>query len=123
MLPDSPAPPDSQNNKRFEHPATGPSKIDAKIRFPMQLDMTPYTTRARRKTISKLAPDGVSKTATRPSGLYMYDLLSVVVHMGQISSGHYVSYSRENGQVGYIPSPSLGFRRAWKKEEVLVSRG
>lgn len=53
----------------------------------------------------------------------MYDLLSVVVHMGQISSGHYVSYSRENGQVGYIPSPSLGFRRAWKKEEVLVSRG
>lgn len=62
----------------------------------MQLDMTPYTTRARRKN-TKAAADGASKAKT--SGLYMYDLLSVVQHHGQISSGHYVSYSRENGQV------------------------
>lgn len=81
--------------KRFEHSATGSSKIDTKIRFPMQLDMTPYTTRARRKN-AKASGDGAGKGKT--SGLYMYDLLSVVQHHGQISSGHYVSYSRENGQ-------------------------
>lgn len=73
----------------------------------MQLDMTPYTTRARQKTVSKLAPDGISKITSRPSGLYLYDLLSVVVHKGQISSGHYVSYSRENGQVGFFISPPI----------------
>lgn len=73
----------------------------------MQLDMTPYTTRARRKTISKLAPDGVSKITSRLSGLYLYDLLSVVVHKGQLTSGHYVSYSRENGQVGFLYSPPI----------------
>ncbi|KAG0128448.1 hypothetical protein HOY82DRAFT_621803 [Tuber indicum] len=83
--------------KRFEHGSTKSSKIDTKIRFPMQLDMTPYTTRAKRK-----AKDGSTdcgpKSSLKGHGPYLYDLLSVVVHTGQINSGHYINFSRENGQ-------------------------
>ncbi|KAI5855442.1 hypothetical protein BZA05DRAFT_443093 [Tricharina praecox] len=75
--------------KRFEHSANGvSSKIDADIRYPLELDMTPYTTRAKRKS-------GQESRSFKP---YVYDLLSVVVHKGEINSGHYISYCRENGQ-------------------------
>jgi ubiquitin carboxyl-terminal hydrolase 22/27/51 len=53
--------------------------------------MTPYTTRAKRK-----AKEGGETRSHKP---YVYDLLSVVVHKGEINSGHYISYCRENGQV------------------------
>lgn len=53
----------------------------------MQLDMTPFTTRAKRKAVS---PRGIKP--------YIYDLLSVVVHKGEINSGHYISYARKDGQ-------------------------
>ncbi|KAA8913921.1 hypothetical protein FN846DRAFT_897065 [Sphaerosporella brunnea] len=76
--------------KRFEHGPSGSSKIDADIRFPLELDMTPYTTRAKRK-----AKEGGEPRSHKP---YVYDLLSVVVHKGEINSGHYISYCRENGQ-------------------------
>ncbi|KAL7270761.1 hypothetical protein RUND412_006511 [Rhizina undulata] len=81
--------------KRFEHSATGkdPTKVDTKIRFPIKLDMTPFTTRSKRK--SKAGRQLGEKRARRS---YIYDLLSVVVHKGQINSGHYVNYCTENGQ-------------------------
>lgn len=79
--------------QRFEHSASGvSSKIDADIRYSLELDMTPYTTRAKRKT-------GQDTRSFKP---YVYDLISVVVHKGEINSGHYISYCRENGQVGTI---------------------
>jgi ubiquitin carboxyl-terminal hydrolase 22/27/51 len=54
--------------------------------------MTPFTTRAKRK-----AKEGDKES--RPVKPYIYDLLSVVVHKGEINTGHYSSYCRENGQV------------------------
>ncbi|KAF8250268.1 cysteine proteinase [Wilcoxina mikolae CBS 423.85] len=77
--------------KRFEHSANGSSKIDVAIRFPLELDMTPFTTRAKRK-----AKEGEKES--KPVKPYIYDLLSVVVHKGEINTGHYSSYCRENGQ-------------------------
>lgn len=54
--------------------------------------MTPFTTRAKRKM-----KEGERKPlAVKP---YIYDLFSVVVHKGEINSGHYINYCRENGQV------------------------
>ncbi|KAI5813821.1 hypothetical protein BZA77DRAFT_320403 [Pyronema omphalodes] len=74
--------------KRFEHSSNTSSKIDAPIRFPLELDMTPYTTRAKRK----------AKAATGLPGQVLYDLLSVVVHKGEINSGHYICYCRDKEQ-------------------------
>lgn len=79
--------------QRFEHSNSGSAKIEANIRFPMELDMTPFTTRAKRK--------GKPTEAERVKGFkpYVYDLLSVVVHKGEINSGHYINFAREGGQV------------------------
>jgi ubiquitin carboxyl-terminal hydrolase 22/27/51 len=55
--------------------------------------MTPFTTRAKRK--AKVNGDSVSSK----SRTYIYDLINVVVHKGEINSGHYISYCRDNGQV------------------------
>jgi len=57
----------------------------------MQLDMKPYTTRAKKRA-SKLAEEGRS---LKP---ILYDLLSVVVHKGEINSGHYIMYARHQEQ-------------------------
>ncbi|KAI5806273.1 hypothetical protein EDC01DRAFT_639370, partial [Geopyxis carbonaria] len=82
--------------KRFEHSASGSSKIEGHISFPMHLDMTPYTGRARRKPAAASAED--PQPAARSSKPFKYDLLSVVVHKGEINSGHYISYARHGGQ-------------------------
>ena len=58
--------------------------------FPLQLDMSPYTTRAVH----------ARKTATSElKRSCIYDLATVVVHIGKINGGHYVSYCREGPQV------------------------
>ncbi|KAK0610448.1 ubiquitin carboxyl-terminal hydrolase-like protein [Bombardia bombarda] len=62
------------------------AKIDTPVHFPLQLNMLPYTNRAQVKDNSELA-----RSAT-------YDLLSVVVHVGEIDTGHYVSYCRVGDQ-------------------------
>jgi ubiquitin carboxyl-terminal hydrolase 22/27/51 len=69
----------------------------------MQLDMTPFTTRAKRK--------GKLSEAEKAKGFkpYIYDLLSVVVHKGEINSGHYIIYARENGQVKDPVPPYVRF--------------
>ncbi|KAK9352465.1 hypothetical protein V1523DRAFT_248446 [Lipomyces doorenjongii] len=56
--------------KRFEH-ALKSNKIDDHVPFPMQLDMTPYTTNSRSKK------------------RYVYELFGVVCHQGKINTGHY----------------------------------
>ncbi|KAF8468917.1 hypothetical protein BDZ91DRAFT_656190 [Kalaharituber pfeilii] len=82
--------------KRFEHSAYGSSKIDTRVRFPIQLDMTPFTTRAKRKPPG--TKNGGSAQSQGPPMTFMYELLTVVVHHGQINTGHYISYSRSGGQ-------------------------
>ncbi|KAK7207135.1 hypothetical protein BZA70DRAFT_270573 [Myxozyma melibiosi] len=56
--------------KRFEHSLKS-NKIDDHVPFPVEIDMTPYTTRERSKK------------------RYTYELLGVVCHQGKINTGHY----------------------------------
>ncbi|KAK3313921.1 ubiquitin carboxyl-terminal hydrolase-like protein [Apodospora peruviana] len=65
------------------------AKIDTPVHFPLQLNMLPYTNRAK-------APDGKENYELARS--CTYDLLSVVVHVGEIDTGHYVSYCRVGDQ-------------------------
>jgi ubiquitin carboxyl-terminal hydrolase 22/27/51 len=76
--------------KRFEHGYVekkkvkqASQKIDDFIEFPMELDMTPYTSNYN---------EGKQNTKQ------MYSLFSVVQHVGSMESGHYTSYVKHNGQ-------------------------
>lgn len=66
------------------------SKIDTGVRFPLQLNMLPYTQRVRSRD---------SRENLELERSCTYDLLSVVVHVGEIETGHYVSYCRVGDQV------------------------
>lgn len=66
------------------------TKIDLKVSFPLQINMLPYTNRAR--TQDNRENFELARSCT-------YDLLSVVVHVGTIDTGHYISYSRVGSQV------------------------
>ncbi|KAI0127967.1 hypothetical protein BJ170DRAFT_723400 [Xylariales sp. AK1849] len=65
------------------------SKIDTPVQFPLTLNMLPYTTKGRKADGRESQELG--RTCT-------YDLLSVVVHVGEIDTGHYVSYCRVGEQ-------------------------
>ncbi|KAG8890768.1 hypothetical protein FRB98_004813 [Tulasnella sp. 332] len=71
--------------KRFKHDATA-TKIDNYVRFPATLNMAPYTTMA-----SGANPD---PARLGPSALYEYELFAVVIHEGQVNSGHYTNFAR-----------------------------
>jgi len=68
------------------------AKIDTPVQFPLQLNMLPYTSRGR-------GHDGKENFELARS--CTYDLLSVVVHVGEIDTGHYVSYCRVGDQVSF----------------------
>ncbi|KAI1760921.1 ubiquitin carboxyl-terminal hydrolase [Hypoxylon sp. FL1150] len=65
------------------------SKISTKVQFPLQLNMLPYTTLGRTPEVKD--SQELSRSCT-------YDLLSVVEHVGEIDTGHYVTYSRVGDQ-------------------------
>ena len=92
--------------KRFSHSKTlaQSSKVETKIRFPLSLDLTPYTSSSSSKSKTDKLPNGTSainNTDSKPNGEEteppdpVYELSSVVVHKGKIDNGHYVSYSRQ----------------------------
>jgi ubiquitin carboxyl-terminal hydrolase 22/27/51 len=60
--------------------------------------MLPYTNRARGQDTRESFE--LARSCT-------YDLLSVVVHVGEIETGHYKSYCRVGDQVGSVPSSSV----------------
>jgi len=66
------------------------AKIDTPVHFPLQLNMLPYTSRARTQDVKENYE--LARSCT-------YDLLSVVVHVGEMDTGHYVSYCRVEDQV------------------------
>ncbi|EFQ87101.1 hypothetical protein CFE70_005511 [Pyrenophora teres f. teres 0-1] len=83
--------------KRFEHTKSTSSKIETPVRFPVKLDIHPYTTAhkaAMRAAKTSGAPPS-NHNVNSPTNALVYELSSVVVHKGKIDSGHYVSYSRE----------------------------
>jgi ubiquitin carboxyl-terminal hydrolase 22/27/51 len=85
--------------QRYEQTKLNAQKLDTKLNFPLQLDMTPYTSRsyAKRKKglpreVDPSEPVGTAPLAARSPG--WYDLSTVVVHIGKIDSGHYVCFCR-----------------------------
>jgi ubiquitin carboxyl-terminal hydrolase 22/27/51 len=64
-------------------------KLDAMVRFPLELDMTAYTS----QTI------GQGKRPP-PHPEYLYTLFAVIVHHGTLHSGHYTCYVRQSGCAG-----------------------
>ncbi|KAI7852109.1 hypothetical protein BDC45DRAFT_588647 [Circinella umbellata] len=76
--------------KRFEHGISA-SKIEAKIKFPVDLDMTPYTTHGKQQQKSK----NPSITTDNPN---LYTLFAVINHQGKIDTGHYTMFSKHRGE-------------------------
>ena len=91
--------------KRFRHEKTlaTSSKVETKIRFPLTLDLTPYSSSSSSKSkAADPAMPPVKDSDSKPSdpseeesSSAVYELSSVVVHKGKIDNGHYVSYSRQ----------------------------
>lgn len=69
------------------------AKIDTQVQFPLSLSMLPYTNRARSADAKEQYE--LSRSCT-------YDLMSVVVHVGEIDTGHYISYCRVGDQVSHF---------------------
>ncbi|EGD93422.1 ubiquitin C-terminal hydrolase Ubp8 [Trichophyton tonsurans CBS 112818] len=68
--------------KRFERNRSVSEKVETKVTYPASINMMPYTTSPRSENRSQ----------------FQYDLLSVVVHIGDIDSGHYLAYCRHGEQ-------------------------
>jgi ubiquitin carboxyl-terminal hydrolase 22/27/51 len=66
------------------------SKVDTKVQFPLQLSMAPYT---------NVAANSPQANDIELSRQCTYELMSVVVHEGEIETGHYYSYCRVGDQV------------------------
>lgn len=93
--------------KRFRHEKTlaTSSKVETKIRFPLTLDLTPYSTSSSSKSKEPDMPNGtaaVNNSDNNPEAQVqqanpeaVYELSSIIVHKGKIDNGHYVSYSRQ----------------------------
>lgn len=84
--------------QRFAH-TNSTSKLTTRVNFPLQLDMTPYTTRSLH--LEKASHDQpVSPTSPlSPRSPPWYDLSSVVVHIGKaVDVGHYVAYCKREGK-------------------------
>ncbi|GAA5846269.1 hypothetical protein JCM3766R1_002192, partial [Sporobolomyces carnicolor] len=95
--------------KRFEHTALagggGGAKIDTFVRFPLELDMTPFLS----STIDY--PTLAAKSVTVQN---RYRLLSVVAHEGSLSQGHYTTYARGTDDFFHIDDEKV--RRCGLKE-------
>ncbi|KAJ7847826.1 hypothetical protein B0H14DRAFT_2356983, partial [Mycena olivaceomarginata] len=78
--------------KRFEHKADKSTarKIDTRIRFPVALNMAPFTT-----LVMKAAEkENNGPVYPGPVAMYEYDFFAVINHEGQINSGNYTNYAR-----------------------------
>ncbi|KAJ3046289.1 hypothetical protein HDV00_000102 [Rhizophlyctis rosea] len=106
--------------KRFEHSTQAQQqKIETIVRVPMELDMTPYTTRSvkhrnmmgKPRRDSAGGPAAAAHPARRLSGKvgadkdslgevpsYRYKLFAVVNHMGKMDTGHYTAFAMQRGQ-------------------------
>ncbi|KAI9008029.1 hypothetical protein BC832DRAFT_591282 [Gaertneriomyces semiglobifer] len=95
--------------KRFEHSAksSSSSKIDAIVKVPAELDMTPYTTRAI-KLRNKLRGSSAGRKGSKIGAItespmdgipsYKYSLFAVVSHTGKLETGHYTTYAKVREQ-------------------------
>lgn len=66
--------------KRFEHGTSSTSKIETKIKLPVDLDLTPYT------------------ASKRKDGDNVYTLFAVVNHQGKMDTGHYTMFAKHRNE-------------------------
>ncbi|KAI8094723.1 hypothetical protein BDF21DRAFT_376051 [Thamnidium elegans] len=66
--------------KRFEHGTSSTSKIETKIKFPAELDLTPYTSTKKKENDN------------------IYTLFAVVNHQGKMDTGHYTMYAKHRNE-------------------------
>ncbi|KIM33627.1 hypothetical protein M408DRAFT_326298 [Serendipita vermifera MAFF 305830] len=78
--------------KRFEHKASS-SKIDTPVKFPVTINMAPYTT-------AMIGMEARKESSLKPENLafYDYELFAVVNHEGQLNSGHYTNFARSQSE-------------------------
>ncbi|BFZ63267.1 Ubiquitin carboxyl-terminal hydrolase 16 [Saitoella coloradoensis] len=67
--------------KRFQQVGRSMRKIDDFVEFETEIDLQPF-----------IAPDSMDKTTSTEAVSTKYRLVGVVVHMGTMSGGHYISY-------------------------------
>jgi len=83
------------HTQRFEYNKQGrndrATKIDTHVHFPLSLNMFPYTDRGIQGQAQKDYYE-LRRSCT-------YDLMCVVVHVGEIDTGHYTSYCKVGDQV------------------------
>ncbi|KAF2427681.1 cysteine proteinase [Tothia fuscella] len=74
------------------------SKLETSVHFPISLNMSPYTCAAQSSKPTKSSSTTSSTPSDPPSSSPQearYTLSAVIVHKGEMNSGHYVSYARE----------------------------
>jgi ubiquitin carboxyl-terminal hydrolase 22/27/51 len=68
----------------------------------MEMDLYPFTTAHKSTQMknpkSSESPKNTNHNINNPANTLMYDLAGVIVHKGQIDSGHYVNYTRDRGE-------------------------
>lgn len=73
------------------------------MRFPLTIDMMPYTTAAKSPVAAAATNGATAKDKKKKQQLpgpdavpfIKYELSSVIVHKGDVNTGHYVNYARE----------------------------
>ncbi|KAN0015309.1 hypothetical protein ACTFIU_008036 [Dictyostelium citrinum] len=90
------------HNKRFEFDLDlmKRTKLNDALRFPMTIDMEPYTKEylERKEAMEKAKEKGeqIPEAAPlHPPSYYQYELAGILVHTGTADSGHYYSYIKE----------------------------
>lgn len=110
--------------KRFSHSRTlkESTKVDTRVRFPLTLDLGPYTTATKKPKKGTQQSNGgnnqpppngreasndennnedvdtADSQQTHPITEPLYELSSVIVHKGKIDNGHYISFARQGGE-------------------------
>lgn len=91
--------------KRFEHTEKGPIKIESFVKYPPLLDMRPYLSVTQKpKASGKNLTNGLTKPPAKSGKKRephpeecLYELQGVVVHIGKVDAGHYISFHRIRG--------------------------
>eukprot|EP01126_Amoeba_proteus_P059213 TRINITY_DN7715_c0_g2_i2.p1 TRINITY_DN7715_c0_g2~~TRINITY_DN7715_c0_g2_i2.p1 ORF type:complete len:227 (-),score=57.34 TRINITY_DN7715_c0_g2_i2:551-1231(-) len=75
----------------FDYQTMARVKLNSVLAFPRNLDMERYT----KEGVAREEGENVDEMHRRPPSYYEFELVGVVVHSGNMDSGHYYSYIQE----------------------------
>lgn len=82
--------------KRFEHTSKSRQKIDTFVKFPMELDISPFMSFRLRGGVNALDEEnGVENMHMPPKDKNLYSLYAVINHHGDLQCGHYSVFVRQ----------------------------